>query len=164
MKKSEKEALRLYPEEWITVGGNTIDKNAVERAAFIKGYEQANKNSFVPKWYEVEDFTEFKENAEWDRVIIADDGGVLVLYDKWNEMAIEIGQLLDRLEEDDVIDFVKAKQQCPFRDKEEKYCKKRYSDLSIYCDPPLNMCICDGECDYMTKHDTDEMKKSYDEI
>ena len=165
MKKSEKEALRLYPVEWITVGGNTIDKNAQERAAFIKGYEQANKNSFVPKWYVVDDFSDFNEESRYDRVIIAEDGGCVVLYDKENEMAIEIGDLLDSLQDDDEIDFVRVKQQCPFRDENCKFCKEKYNDIMMYAqDCPPHMCICDGKCDWMTKHDMDKMKKSYDEI
>ena len=104
-----------------------------------------------------------KEKSDYDRTVISEDGGCVVLYDTETEMAIEIGKLLDCIE-DDAIRFVRAKQQCPFRDKEEKYCEKRYNDLSMYCDPPLNMCVCDGKCDWMTEHDMDEMKKSYDEI
>ena len=148
MTTAEKKALRLYPEQWIQVDGKLIDKNALERAAFIKGYETSSNDSFVPKWRVVDDFSDFKEHSNYDRCVIAEDGGCVVLYDKWNEMSLYIGDLLDNLQNDNDIEFVQAKQQCPFRGKDDKFCTKKRDEILKYASDCLpEYCICDGKCD-----------------
>lgn len=161
----EKKALRLYPEQWIqTPTGELIDKNAPERAAFIKGYEERQKDTFFPKWRIVDDYSEFKEHSDYDRFIIAEDGGVVILYDRENELYMEIGDI-DSSQDDDMIEFTNARKQCPFRDAEDKFCKKKREDILKYASDCLpEYCVCDGKCDWMTKHDMDEMKEAYDEI
>ena len=160
----EKEALRVYPEEWITVGDTLIDKNALERAAFIKGYNKAKETLPIPKWRRMEDFHDLKESTDFDRYIIGEDAGGVILYDTWHELYLEARDLEATQDEDDWA-FTEAKQQCPFRDEEYKYCKlKKQNILKYASDCPPEYCICDGKCDWMTKHNMDEMKKSYDEI
>ena len=164
MNTAEKTALKLYPEEWIQVGGNTIDKNALERAAFIKGYNEAKNNLPIPRWRIMEDFHELKEGTDYDRYIITEDAGGVILYDTWHELYLEARDLEASQDEDDWA-FVEAKKQCPFRDEECKFCKLKRQEILKYASDCLpEYCVCDGKCDYMTKHDMDEMKAAYDEI
>ena len=153
----EKEALRIYPEEWITVGDTLIDKNALERAAFIKGYNKAKETLSIPKWRIMEDFYELKESTDYDRYIITEDACGVILYDKWNELYLEARDL-ENTQDEDTLAFVEAKQQCPFRDKEFKYCRLKEQNILKYASDCLpEYCVCDGKCDWMTKRNTDKI-------
>lgn len=160
----EKEALKVYPEEWIKVGDTLIDKNALERSAFIKGYNKAKETLPIPKWKIMEDFYELKESTDYDRYIITEDAGGVILYDTWHELYLEARDL-ENTQDEDTLAFVEAKQQCPFRDKECKYCKLKEQNILRYASDCLpEYCVCDGKCDWVTKHNMDEMKVGYDEI